>query len=81
MISSRKEANVKKATDSLKNMGIKVSGLPCHVGDAKQRTTLIEHAIKEFGGIDILVSNAGINPVSGGVLEVGILQFKRMFSV
>jgi len=30
-------------------------------------------AVQKFGGIDILVSNAAVNPTVGGVLDVSIL--------
>lgn len=42
IISSRKEDNVKKATDSLRKDGINAEGLVCHVGNADQRKKLFE---------------------------------------
>ena len=29
--------------------------------------------VEKFGGIDILVSNAAVNPVMGGVLDVSMI--------
>jgi dehydrogenase/reductase SDR family protein 4 len=62
MISSRKEKNVQKALENLKTKeGIpsdQIKGLVCHVGNKDDRTKLIQQTIKDFGGIDILVSNA-----------------------
>ena len=50
-----------------------VHGISCHVGKTEDREKLIEETLKQFGAIDILVSNAGTNPVFGPMLEV--IQF------
>lgn len=42
VISSRKEANVERAVKSLKNEGITVEGVVCHVSNAEHRKTLFE---------------------------------------
>ena len=89
VISSRKENNVKEATDKLKSSGLDVVGTVCHVGKAEDRKHLIEYvfivniwlsqfligflqALKEKGGIDILVSNAAVNPYFGNMLGVSL---------
>lgn len=44
-------------------------------------TTVINHifqAISKYGGIDILISNAAINPVLGPVLDVSNIVFKSL---
>lgn len=74
MISSRKEKNVQKALDTLRTKhGIpsdQIKGQVCHVGSKEDRTKLISQTIQDFGGIDILVSNAATNPVMGSALDV-----------
>lgn len=42
MISSRKEANVKKAVEQLKSEGLNVCGIICHVGKSGDRKNLLE---------------------------------------
>lgn len=42
MISSRREANVKKAVEELKSEGLQVAGTICHVGKAEERKNLFE---------------------------------------
>lgn len=37
-------------------------------------------AAEHFGGVDILVSNAAVNPVFGPILEVSITDFRLLFS-
>lgn len=70
MVSSRKEKNVDKAVQNLKSEGLDVFGVVCHVGNKEDRKKLFDEAVSKYGGIDILVSNAGINPTVNGVLNV-----------
>lgn len=70
MISSRKQDNVNKALDSLKRKGLSnVIGVKCHVSVAEERQALYKTALDNFQKIDILVSNAAVNPVVGSVLD------------
>lgn len=65
MISSRKDKHVEKALDGLYKMGIsksQIAGIVCHVADKAQRAELIKRTAEQFGGIDILVNNAAVNP-------------------
>jgi NAD(P)-dependent dehydrogenase (short-subunit alcohol dehydrogenase family) len=43
--------------------GIGGSHLACDVGREEAIRSLVEHTVAEFGGIDVMVSNAGIAPV------------------
>jgi dehydrogenase/reductase SDR family protein 4 len=47
-----------------------IHGVVCHVAKQEDRQNLIDETIKKFGSIDILVSNAGTNPVFGPMLDV-----------
>ena len=69
VISSRKESNVMKAVERLKSEGLQVSGTTCHVGKKEDRGKLFENVEKEYGGLDILVSNAATNPSVSMVLD------------
>ncbi|KAG4071993.1 hypothetical protein HA402_010930 [Bradysia odoriphaga] len=70
VISSRKLSNVSKAVELLKSMGYsQVHGFKCHVGVDQDRKNLIRETISLFGRIDILVSNAAVNPFWGRILE------------
>ncbi|XP_011642396.1 dehydrogenase/reductase SDR family member 4 [Pogonomyrmex barbatus] len=81
MISSRKESNVKKAVDKLKSEGLQVAGTVCHVGKAEDRKNLFEKTKKDFGGLDILVSNAAISPAVGPVLESTEQIWDKIFDI
>lgn len=70
VISSRKQKNVDEAVEGLRAKGITVVGAVCHVSIAEQRKNLIDTAVKNFGHIDIVVSNAAANPSVDGILEM-----------
>ncbi|KAK3132523.1 hypothetical protein QOZ80_6AG0523830 [Eleusine coracana subsp. coracana] len=70
VISSRKQKNVDEAVEGLKAKGITAVGVVCHVSESQQRKHLIDTAVKHFGQIDILVSNAAANPSVDGILEM-----------
>lgn len=81
-MSSRKEENVKNAVNSLHNIGLSnVIGVKCHVSLANDRKALIDAAIKEFGKIDVVVSNAAVNPTVGSVLDCTEDAWDKIFDV
>jgi len=60
-ISARKEAEVESAVGELSKLGeAGVAGVVCDVRDFDEVKALIAHTVMEFGGIDILINNAGI---------------------
>uniref|UniRef100_A0A8C6ETC6 Dehydrogenase/reductase SDR family member 4 n=1 Tax=Marmota marmota marmota TaxID=9994 RepID=A0A8C6ETC6_MARMA len=69
VISSRKQQNVDKAMNILQGEGLSVTGTVCHVGKAEDRERLVAMAVKLHGGIDILVSNAAVNPFIGSLMD------------
>lgn len=79
VISSRKEANVQSALEKLK--GLDVDGMVCHVGKDEDRKRLIDYTLEKKGGIDILVSNAGINPVMGAFLDTTEEAWKKIMDI
>ena len=84
MISSRKEKNVSETLAELRGgeatTTSDIDGMVCHVGKAEHRQALIDRTLEKFGGIDILVSNAGTNPTFGPILNVSSLNNIKKFS-
>ncbi|CAD0200834.1 unnamed protein product [Chrysodeixis includens] len=81
IISSRKENNVENAVKNLRSEGITVEGVVCHVGNADQRKKLFDIAKSKFGGLDILVSNAAVNPGVGPILETDDKVWDKIFEI
>ncbi|EFN70584.1 Dehydrogenase/reductase SDR family member 4 [Camponotus floridanus] len=81
MISSRKESNVKKAVEELQSEGLQIEGTVCHVAKAEDRKNLFEKTKAYFGGLDILVSNAAVNPTLDLVLENAEEVWDKIFDI
>nr|BAN21043.1 short-chain dehydrogenase [Riptortus pedestris] len=82
VISSRKEKNVQKALEKLHQDGLKETiGLPCHVANKEDRAKLFNLVSEKFGGLDILVSNAAVNPAVGDVYDCPEDVWDKIFEV
>lgn len=69
VVSSRRQANVDKAVALLQSQSIRVTGTTCNVGKGEDREKLVQLTMEQCGGIDILVSNAAVNPFFGNILD------------
>src|SRR3954462_5169031 len=60
-ISARHQAEIDEAVNQLASKGKgRAIGFVCDVRDYDQVKALTDHAVDEFGGLDILINNAGI---------------------
>ncbi|XP_060520734.1 dehydrogenase/reductase SDR family member 4 [Cylas formicarius] len=80
IVSSRKLKNVEEAQQKLSQEGLLVTGLVCHVGKREDRQKLFTEAEK-LGGLDILVSNAAVNPEVGAVLDCSESSWDKIFDI
>lgn len=82
VVSSRKQANVEKAVKNLQTEGVKnIIGVACHVAKASDRQKLFDETVKAFGGVDVLVSNAAVNPEVSSVLDTSEDVWDKIFDV
>lgn len=81
VISSRNQEACNAVTEELKGLGLKASGIACHIGKEAQRKSLVSQTNKTLGGIDILVNNAAINPVFGPIEEAEEGIFDKIMDV
>ena len=59
-----------KTVKDLQGQGIKAAGVAAHVGDRKQLEVLVKFAVDIYGRIDVLVSNAAVNPMAGDIMDM-----------
>jgi NAD(P)-dependent dehydrogenase (short-subunit alcohol dehydrogenase family) len=79
-ITGRKQENLNSALASL-NVGDRAIAVTGHADDSDHQSETIETILKEFGQVDLLVNNAGINPAFGSLLEVKTEMAIRTFNV
>ncbi|KAL8259308.1 hypothetical protein R6Q59_027261 [Mikania micrantha] len=81
VISSRRQKNVDEAVEKLKAHGIEVLGLTCHVSNAQQRKNLIDQTVQKYGKIDVVVSNAAVNPSVNVILQTKESTLDKLWEV
>ncbi len=65
VISSRKAEPCEEVAAGIRAKGGEAIVIPCHVAHKDQLQNLVDKTIAQWGGIDIAVGNAGINPYFG----------------
>lgn len=81
IIVSRKEEAVNETANEFQKEGINAVAVATHMGDFEQIKKLVNKTVETFGGIDIVVNNAAINPVFGPILEADIPVFNKIMDV
>src|SRR6476661_1974924 len=67
VICARDKAEVERAALELRRLGVEALGVECDVANQEQVATMVRETNERFGGIDVLVNNAGI--ISVGPIE------------
>ncbi|GAA4236235.1 SDR family oxidoreductase [Actinomadura meridiana] len=72
VISSRDQDALDRAAEEIgaAHPDVGVLAKAAHVGDAGQAAACMDAAVAEFGGIDVLVNNAGTNPYYGPMADI-----------
>ncbi|MGZ4454055.1 MAG: SDR family NAD(P)-dependent oxidoreductase, partial [Nocardioides sp.] len=56
-------------------------GIAGRVDDTDHQAEIVARAIETFGSADLLVNNAGINPVAGGLLRMDLESARKTIDV
>jgi len=81
VLSSRKQAPLDEVAESIRADGGRALAAAAHTGDMEAASALAEKAVREFGGIDILVNNAATNPHFGPVLSAEESHWHKILDV
>lgn len=81
VISSRKQAACDEVAAAFKSDDLEAVSIACHVGDASQRNHLVNATIEQYGGVDILVNNAAINPTFAPLIQAQEETFDKIMNV
>jgi NAD(P)-dependent dehydrogenase (short-subunit alcohol dehydrogenase family) len=66
---------------SLEAEGHTARGYQCDVRDPISVAAFVEDAAESFGGIDVVVSNAGVGDGAGGIADTSDAQWREQFAV
>jgi NAD(P)-dependent dehydrogenase (short-subunit alcohol dehydrogenase family) len=70
-ITARKPDQLEEAVQGLEAEGSAI-GIPGNTGDPEHRRDAVAEVTERFGSLDLLVNNAGINPVYGRLVEADL---------
>ena len=63
VVASRKPDACEQAAEHLRGLGGDAIGVPTHLGNVDDLAALVQRAVDEFGGLDVVVNNAA-NPLA-----------------
>jgi len=83
LITARKAEPLNEAATALRELGHRgeVVALASNSGDEQARAAAIERVLTEFGSLDILINNTGINPVYGPLMDADLSAVRKIFDV
>ncbi len=80
VISSRKREPCEALAVAIRAKGGQAIALPANIGHKEQLQTLVDETVAHWGGIDILVCNAAVNPYFGPSLDCPDEAFDRIMA-
>lgn len=83
LITARKKEPLEEAAAQLRELGHQgqVVASAGNSGVAEDRAAAVERAVTEFGSLDVLINNTGINPVYGSLMEADLDAVRKIFDV
>src|SRR5690348_7622115 len=80
VISARNQAPCDEVADTIRAKGGQAIAVTCRISDHAQIENLVAKTKEQWGGVDILVCNAAINPHYGPLEELTDQVFERMMT-
>ncbi len=80
VISSRKADACDDVRDAIVAAGGRAAAIPCNISDKAQLAALVDGAVAAYGGIDIVVCNAAVNPYFGPLAKIADDQYDKIMN-
>jgi NAD(P)-dependent dehydrogenase (short-subunit alcohol dehydrogenase family) len=84
MLSSRKADDLAEAAAGLVASGVpeeRVAWVAGHVGKPEDAPLCVAQTVGRFGGLHVLVNNAGTNPYFGPMIDIDVARAQKTFEV
>ncbi|OGO16261.1 MAG: short-chain dehydrogenase [Chloroflexi bacterium RBG_13_68_17] len=81
VVASRKQEGVEAVAAEIRAAGGRALAVAAHVGQEEAVAALVERTVESFGGVDIVVNNAGTNPHFGPLLTASPAQWDKILEV
>jgi NAD(P)-dependent dehydrogenase (short-subunit alcohol dehydrogenase family) len=83
VLSSRKQEALDQVAEQLRaaHPGVGVLAKAAHVGVPEQAQACVDACVAEFGGLDVLVNNAGTNPYYGPMVDIDMARAEKTVQV
>jgi dehydrogenase/reductase SDR family protein 4 len=81
VVSSRKQEAVDQVAAAFKADGFDATGIAANMGNTEDINNLIEKTMEVYGGVDIIINNAAVNPVFGPIQDTEIRAFDKIIDV
>ncbi len=81
VLASRKQPALDEVAATIRTAGGTALAVTAHTGDQAAIKQLIERAVAEFGGVDILVNNAATNPHFGPLLSADESHWDKTYDI
>jgi len=81
VVASRKAEGVEAVAAEIRQAGGRALAVAAHVGQEEAVAALVARTVEAFGGIDIVVNNAGTNPHFGPLLTASASQWDKILEV
>jgi len=80
VVSSRKADACEEVAAGIKTSGGEATVIPCNISRKPEVEALVDGTIKQYGGVDILVCNAAVNPYYGPLGGISDEAFDKIMA-
>lgn len=80
VVSSRKADACEKVAQAIRDAGGDAIVTPCNLADPAQLENLVDSTVARWGRLDILVSNAAVNPYFGPMAKMPLDAFDKIMN-
>ena len=78
---NKRPPELEKVAEEINALGKRALAIPAHVGKKEDVQMLVRKTLEHFGRIDILMNNAGANPVLSPLADLGEESFDKVLEV